>query len=84
MTRIEEPARTIDRRHATAFVVAVVAGIGIALIDSSPGWDSTGITAGLFVAGIGLRRGRRRDRLGGRPRGSLTDKGPLTIASARD
>lgn len=62
MTRIEEPARTIDRRHATAFVVAVVAGIGIALIDSSPGWDSTGITAGLLLIGAGTAAAIGRDR----------------------
>jgi hypothetical protein len=32
-----------------ALVVAVVAGIGIAVIDSRPGWDDTGITAALLA-----------------------------------
>lgn len=32
-----------------ALVVAVVAGIAIAYVDSRPGWDSTGITAGLLA-----------------------------------
>src|SRR5262245_45018354 len=30
--------------------VAVVVGWGIALVDSSPGWDDTGITAGALFA----------------------------------
>jgi hypothetical protein len=53
---------TASRRHATAFVVAVAAGIGIALIDSSPGWDSTGITAGLLLLGAGAAAALGRDR----------------------
>ena len=32
-----------------SLVVAVVAGIGIADVDSRPGWDSTGITAGALA-----------------------------------
>ncbi|MEA2675442.1 MAG: hypothetical protein QOI92_2634 [Chloroflexota bacterium] len=32
-----------------SLVVAVVAGIAIAYVDSRPGWDSTGITAGLLA-----------------------------------
>ena len=32
-----------------SLVVAVVAGIGIAYVDTRPGWDSTGITAGLLA-----------------------------------
>ena len=35
-------------------MVALLIGVGIALIDSSPGWDSTGITAGLLVIGAGV------------------------------
>ena len=62
MTRTEESARTVDRRHATAFVVAVAAGVGIALIDSSPGWDSTGITAGLLGVGAAAAAAIGRDR----------------------
>jgi hypothetical protein len=32
-----------------SLVVAVVAGIAIAYVDSRPGWDSNGITAGLLA-----------------------------------
>ena len=32
-----------------SLIVAVVAGIAIAYVDSRPGWDSTGITAGLLA-----------------------------------
>jgi len=53
---------TASRRYATAFVVAVAAGIAIALIDSSPGWDSTGITAGLLLIGAGVASAIGRDR----------------------
>jgi hypothetical protein len=52
----------VSRRYATAFVVAVAAGIGIALIDSSPGWDSNGITAGLLFLGAGVAAAIGRDR----------------------
>ena len=62
MTLGEEPARSIDRRHAAALAIAVVAGVGIALIDSSPGWDSTGITAGLLGVGAGVAAAIGRDR----------------------
>ena len=43
-------------------MIAVVAGVAIALIDSSPRWDDTGVTAGLLAltaaatAGISGRR----------------------------
>jgi hypothetical protein len=62
MTQTQEPARTVDRRHAGALVVAIAAGVGIALIDSSPGWDSTGITAGLLLLGAGAAAAIGRDR----------------------
>jgi hypothetical protein len=62
MTRNEEPARVVERRHALAFVVALAAGVGIALIDSSPGWDSTGITAGLLILGAAAAATIARDR----------------------
>jgi uncharacterized protein YfiM (DUF2279 family) len=63
MTRSDPVSRsTASRRYATAFVVAVAAGIGIALIDSSPGWDSTGITAGLLLLGAGAAAAIGRDR----------------------
>jgi hypothetical protein len=54
MTTSEGSARTGERRHAAASLVALVAGVGIALVDSSPGWDSTGITAGVLLVGAGL------------------------------
>jgi len=41
----------IDRRLGLGLVLAALAGIGIAVMDSSPGWDDTGITIGsLFLA----------------------------------
>jgi hypothetical protein len=51
-----------DRRRPIAFAVALSAGIGIALIDSSPGWDSTGITAGLLLLGAGAAAAIGSDR----------------------
>jgi hypothetical protein len=43
-------------------VIAIAAGAVIGLVDSSPGWDSTGITAGLLLlasGGIAALDGRR-------------------------
>ena len=51
-----------DRRRPIAFVVALAIGVAVALIDSSPGWDSTGITAGLLLIGAGLAAAIGRDR----------------------
>jgi hypothetical protein len=62
MTLSQGPARTVERRHAAAFVIAIAAGIGVALIDSSPGWDSTGITAGLLLLGAAAAATIGRDR----------------------
>ena len=62
MTLSEEPARTVERRHTAALVISVVAGVGVALIDSSPGWDSTGITAGLLGVGAAVAAAIGRDR----------------------
>jgi hypothetical protein len=62
MTLTEKPARIVERRHVAALVVAVVAGVGVALIDSSPGWDSTGITAGLLLLGAAAAAAIGRDR----------------------
>jgi hypothetical protein len=40
-------------RFLVAVALAIVAGIGITIVDASPGWDSTGITAGaLAIAGF--------------------------------
>jgi hypothetical protein len=62
MTLSEEPARSADRRHVVAFAVGITAGVGVALIDSSPGWDSTGITAGLLLLGAAATATIGRDR----------------------
>jgi hypothetical protein len=53
---------TGGRRRPTAFVVALAVGVGVALIDSSPGWDSTGITAGLLFLGAAAAAAIGRDR----------------------
>ena len=58
----EEPAQIVERRHVAAFAVAIAAGVGIALIDSSPGWDSTGIAAGLLLGGAALAATIGRER----------------------
>jgi hypothetical protein len=41
---------------------ALGVGIVIALVDSSPGWDSTGITAGLLFIAAAVFAGVARDR----------------------
>ena len=41
---------------------ALVAGVAIGLADSSPGWDSTGITAGLLLIAAALFAWLSRDR----------------------
>ena len=51
-----------DRHRPIAFVVALAIGVGVALIDSSPGWDSTGITAGLLFLGAAATAAIGRDR----------------------
>lgn len=40
-------------RRAILIALAVAAGLAIAVADSSPGWDSTGITAGLLLLAAG-------------------------------
>jgi hypothetical protein len=37
------------RREVVALVLSIGAGLAIAGLDSRPGWDDTGITAGLLV-----------------------------------
>ena len=54
--RDDNPAPMSGRRPALA-VLAVSAGVVIGLIDSSPGWDSTGITAGLVFLSAALPAG---------------------------
>lgn len=44
-------------RDNIALVVAAIGGLAIAWIDTSPGWDDTGITAGLLVMGAGVAAG---------------------------
>ena len=39
----------ITRRDALASALAIGAGLTIAVIDSQPGWDDTGVTAILLV-----------------------------------
>jgi hypothetical protein len=41
---------------------ALVAGLAIASVDSSPGWDSTGITAGLLLLAAGTAAAVAGDR----------------------
>jgi hypothetical protein len=51
-----------EPRFVAALVLAAIAGVAIGLVDSSPGWDDTGITvASLFLAaGITAAISRRR------------------------
>jgi hypothetical protein len=41
----EDQALKIDRGHLALLAVAIVIGIAIGVVDTSPGWDSTGISA---------------------------------------
>ena len=56
------------RRHTGSFgtraraVLALAAGVLIALVDSRPGWDSTGITAGALLLGAGAAAFEAGDR----------------------
>jgi hypothetical protein len=43
-------------------VLALAAGVAIALVDASPGWDSTGITAGALFLVAGIVAFAARDR----------------------
>ena len=49
------PRHTPLRRHTRGARAALVLTIGLAIatIDASPGWDSTGITAGLLLLAAG-------------------------------
>ena len=51
----------ITKRSALA-LVAISAGVAIGLVDSSPGWDSTGITAGALFLTAALVAWVGRDR----------------------
>jgi hypothetical protein len=41
-------------RQRVLFALALGVGVAIALIDSSPGWDDTGVTVGLLVVTAAL------------------------------
>jgi hypothetical protein len=48
--RVDRSAGTTwQNRDNLALVIAVLGGLGIAWLDASPGWDDTGITAGLLL-----------------------------------
>jgi len=55
-------SRTRPFSRAVPIALALVLGLAIAFADSSPGWDSTGVTAGalLLAAGATAYLGRRR------------------------
>ncbi len=44
----------IRSREVVLGILAVVAGLAIAVLDSRPGWDDTGITAVLLAVAAGL------------------------------
>jgi hypothetical protein len=44
----------VTGRRAALIGLALAAGVAIGLLDSSPGWDSTGITAGLLFLSASL------------------------------
>lgn len=52
----------MSARTTVLVVIGLAAGIAIALVDSSPGWDSTGITAGLLVIAAAVTAGIARHR----------------------
>jgi hypothetical protein len=58
-------ARAVTRERAGPIglaVLALVAGIVIALVDTSPGWDATGITAGSLLIAAAIVAWLGRDR----------------------
>ena len=44
----------VSNRLLVGLALAVVAGLAIADVDSRPGWDDTGITAGSLVLSAGV------------------------------
>lgn len=44
----------LDRRTLLALVIALAVGMGVALMDSRPGYDDTGVTAVLLVVGAAV------------------------------
>jgi hypothetical protein len=57
----ERTARVTRRRLGLA-ALALAAGVAIGLADSSPGWDSTGLTAGALFISAAVFAGLARDR----------------------
>jgi hypothetical protein len=55
--------QTRSFRTRTLAVLALAAGILIALVDRGPGWDSTGITAGALLLAAGSAAFEAGDRL---------------------
>jgi hypothetical protein len=49
-------------RRGLLAAVALGAGLVIGLVDSSPGWDSTGLTAGALFVSAAVVAGVARDR----------------------
>jgi hypothetical protein len=54
--------RRVRASRVVLAVVALVAGVAIGIVDSSPGWDSTGITAGALALTAGVVAWVGRDR----------------------
>ena len=62
----------MSSRRLALVAFAIFAGVAIGLIDSSPGWDSTGITAGLLFLSAALLAGIGRAG-GGSAEGALRE-----------
>ena len=60
MAAIGHPSN--PRRLSVIAALALLLGLLIAAADSSPGWDSTGITAGALLLGAGMMAFLGRDR----------------------
>ena len=52
----------VGPRRLIPVALAIAAGLAIGLVDSSPGWDSTGITAGMLVLAAAVFAGLAGDR----------------------
>jgi hypothetical protein len=58
---LDRTARVTRRRLGLA-TLALAVGVAIGLADSSPGWDSTGLTAGALFLSAAVFAGVARDR----------------------
>jgi hypothetical protein len=52
----------MGRGQLALLAAALLAGLAIAIVDSSPGWDSTGITAGSMALAAAVAAGIGRTR----------------------